>query len=71
MKSAGLFAALLGLVIGMLVPGRDAIGVYILALGCAACARYCLDWSELKAERRQISEPVMRERRRRDYEIGR
>jgi hypothetical protein len=71
MKLAWVFAALAGVVIGMLIPGRDSLGLYLLVLASAAVWRYGLDWSELKAERRTLDEPVVRERRRRDFEVGR
>jgi hypothetical protein len=71
MKTAFFFAAFTGVVLGMLLPGSVAFGLYLLVLGGAACARYGLDWGELKADRRRAPEPVQRERRRRDYEVGR
>lgn len=71
MKAAFFFAAFTGIVLGMLLPGSVAFGLYLLVIGVAACARYGLDWSELKADRRRAAEPIVRERRRRDYEVGR
>jgi hypothetical protein len=47
------------------------LGVFILMLWAGCVAVYGCDWSELKADRRAVSEPVVRERRRRDYEVGR
>ena len=47
------------------------IGVYLLLVFCGCWWVYGMDWSELNPDRRRAPEPVQRERRRRDYEVGR
>lgn len=54
---------------GTLADGSFA--VYLVVLAAGLVWGYGMDWSELKADRRTLDEPITRERRRRDYEVGR
>jgi hypothetical protein len=64
---------LFAVVFAALVAGSlfESYAVYLIVLAAGAVWAYGLDWSELKADRRTVDEPVVRERRRRDFEVGR
>ena len=48
----------------------ESFAAYLIVLAAGLIWMYGLDWSELYPDRRRAPEPVQRERRRRDYEVG-